>query len=66
MIAVEEIKKYINIDIKIKEKRPHIYQIFAPFFHEDGDMVEMFLEQTINGTLRFCDFGLTAMKLSYK
>ena len=65
MIAVEEIKKHISIDIKIKEKRPHIYQIFAPFFHEDGDMVEMFLEQTINGTLRFCDFGLTAMKLSY-
>lgn len=64
MIAIEEIKKYINIDIKIKEKRPNIYQIFAPFFHEDGDMVEMFIEYT-NDKLRFCDYGLTAMKLSY-
>lgn len=65
MIAIEDIRKHINTDIKIKEKRPNIYQIFAPFFHEDGDMVEMFLEETVQGTLRFCDYGLTAMKLSY-
>lgn len=65
MLSVEDIKKHINTDIKIKAKRPKIYQIYVPFFHEDGDMVEMFLEETVNGNLRFCDYGLTAMKLSY-
>ena len=62
---LEDIKTNIDTDITIKEKRPNIYQIFAPFFHEDGDMVEIFLEETQQGTLRFCDYGLTAMKLSY-
>lgn len=65
MIGVNEIKENINSEIKIKVKRPNVYQIIAPFFHEDGDMVEMFLEETNDGTLRFCDYGLTAMKLSY-
>ncbi|MDD3593946.1 MAG: DUF1828 domain-containing protein [Candidatus Gastranaerophilales bacterium] len=65
MITIDDVKKYINTEIKIKEKRPNIYQIIAPFFHEDGDMVEMFLEVNQNNMLRFCDYGLTVMKLSY-
>ncbi len=65
MITIDDVKNYINTDIKIKEKRPNIYQIIAPFFHEDGDMVEMFLEVGQDNALRFCDYGLTAMKLSY-
>jgi len=64
MSLIQQIKENINTNIEIKEKRPYIYQIYAPFYHEDGDMVEIFVEES-NGKLKICDYGLTLMKLSY-
>ena len=40
-------------------------QIVAPFFHEDGDMYDIFIEQNPNGNYKISDFGLTLMHLSY-
>ena len=62
---LEHIKRNFNNRIAIKEKRPDIYQLILPMYHEDGDMIDIFLEQQKDGTLRICDFGMTVMRLSY-
>lgn len=51
----------------IYERRSNIYQLIVPIFHEDGDVVDVYLEDSPlgNGEIRICDFGLTLMRLSY-
>jgi hypothetical protein len=51
--------------VRLKQKRPNIFQVHAPFYHEDGDMLDMYIEPTAGGALRLCDFGKTLMRLSY-
>lgn len=54
--------------VSFVEKRPNIYQMIVPLFHEDGDMVDIFLEPTTGtgGAVRVCDHGMTLMRLSYR
>ncbi len=49
------------------ERRPGSYQIILPILHEDGDMIEMYLEDSPRGGnyVRICDHGLALMRLSY-
>ena len=49
------------------ERRPGRFQLIAPIMHEDGDMVEVYLQDSPKGDgyIRVCDFGLTLMRLSY-
>ena len=49
------------------ERRPGDYQLHAPIFHEDGDMVDIYLQDSPIGDeyVRICDFGLAVMRLSY-
>ncbi len=54
----------------MKEKRPGVYQLFAPFYHEDGDMYDIFLKRTEHVQsedkfLKLTDYGMTLMRLSY-
>ena len=51
----------------VYERRPGHYQIIAPIFHEDGDMLDLYLMDSprSDGYIRVCDFGLTLMRLSY-
>ena len=49
------------------EKRAGIFQLIAPFYHEDGDMLEIYLEKAgENGGIRISDHGMTIMRLSYE
>ncbi len=50
-----------------RERRPGVLQVLAPLFHEDGDMVDIFLDEPVNGSgkVRIGDHGLTLMRLSY-
>ena len=50
--------------VRLREKRPNVMQVFTPFVHEDGDMLDMYLTER-DGRLRVCDFGKTLMRLSY-
>ncbi|MCK4765732.1 MAG: DUF1828 domain-containing protein [Candidatus Aminicenantes bacterium] len=59
------LKEQFNNRIAVKEKRTGIWQIYAPFYHEDGDMVEIFLEKLEDGNVRVSDYGMTVMRLSY-
>ena len=53
-----------NQKIGLREKRPNIWQVIIPFYHEDGDMVEVFITP-VGSLYRICDYGLTLMRLSY-
>ena len=49
------------------ERRLGEFQIILPILHEDGDMVEVYLQEMPEhqGHLRVCDFGHALMRLSY-
>ena len=59
------IKSNFNGRVSIKEKRPGIYQLLLPIYHEDGDMVDLFIKQKDKNKYTLCDFGLTLQRLSY-
>ena len=49
---------------QVQEKRPGIFQLIAPFFHDDGDMVCIYLEKAGDDMVRICDHGMSLMRLS--
>jgi hypothetical protein len=61
---LEYIKQSFNNRISIREKRPGIYQLIMPLYHEDGDMIDIFIEER-NGNYFLSDYGMTLMRLSY-
>ncbi len=71
MNAVDLLREQFNSHVAVREKRPGVLQLVAPLFHEDGDMMDIFLDLPNNGTaspgqkIRVSDHGLTLMRLSY-
>ena len=67
MNALEELQNAFCKDISFVEKRPRVHQVYAPIFHEDGDMIDLFVDlpKTENAPVLITDHGLTLMKLSY-
>ncbi len=67
MTLLDNLRSQFNDHVAFSEKRPGIQQLVAPLYHEDGDMVDIFLELPRNGgnQVRICDFGMTLMRLSY-
>jgi len=53
--------------LRFREKRLGLFKVLVPFFYEDGDMYDLFVEECPDNTslLRISDHGLTLMKLSY-
>jgi hypothetical protein len=66
MSAVEILKDQFNQRLQLVDKRPGISQLMVPLFHEDGDMVDIFLEGLGGDRVRICDYGMTLMRLSYE
>ncbi len=63
---LELLLSQFNNRVRLTEKRPNILQLVAPLYHEDGDMMDIFLEIPRNGgKVKVCDFGMTLMRLSY-
>ena len=50
---------------QVQEKRPGIFQLIAPIFHDDGDMVSIYLEEASTDRVKICDHGMSLMRLSY-
>lgn len=67
MNYLDLLKEQFNHHVDFRERRPGIIQLVAPLYHEDGDMVDIFLEQARDdsGRVRICDHGMTLMRLSY-
>jgi hypothetical protein len=55
------------VGFDVYERRPGNYQLIVPICHEDGDMVDVYLQDSPKGAdyVRIRDFGLTLMRLSY-
>jgi hypothetical protein len=69
MDYLDLLQTQFNHHISLREKRPGIVQLIAPLYHEDGDMVDIFLDlpRSANGNnkIRVSDYGMTLMRLSY-
>lgn len=61
------IKNNFQGNVSLYPRREGIFQLILPVFHEDGDMVDVYLtnSQGGNGKTRILDCGMTLMKLSY-
>lgn len=59
MTGLKLLKQQFNGHVAFRERRPGVVQVMAPLFHEDGDMVDIFLDEARNGTskLRISDRG---------
>jgi hypothetical protein len=65
MNYAELLSEGFNSHIDVREKRPGVMKLIVPLFHEDGDMVDIFLEELPGGKIRVSDRGLSLMRLSY-
>lgn len=71
MKAIELLRAQFGDFVRLEEKRPNIQQVFAPLYHEDGDMMDVFLDLPKDADLsasrriRLSDHGMTLMRLSY-
>ena len=67
MMGLESLRQQFNGHVAFRERRPGVLQVLAPLFHEDGDMVDIFLDEPPNGTekIRVTDHGMTLMRLTY-
>lgn len=61
------IKENFNGRINTYTRRENLIQLIIPVYHEDGDMVDVYLENCPdkNKNIRILDCGMTLMKLSY-
>lgn len=52
---------------EVYERRPGKYQLIVPICYEDGDMVDIYLQDSPKGGnhIRICDYGMALMRLSY-
>jgi hypothetical protein len=66
MDVLENLKQDFNHRVTFRDRRPGVVQIVAPLFHEDGDMVDIFMDKPDqDGKIRISDYGMTLMRLSY-
>lgn len=65
MNYVDLLSSGFNSHVGVREKRPGVMKLIVPIFHEDGDMVDIFLEELPDGRVRVSDRGLSLMRLSY-
>ncbi len=71
MNILDILNQQFSAHIALHEKRSGVQQLFAPLFHEDGDMMDIFLDVPrdfqVNGakTIRISDHGMTIMRTSY-
>ena len=63
----ESLNHSFGAGFDIYERRPGDYQLIVPIRHEDGDMIDVYLQDSPRGEgyVRICDFGMTLMRLSY-
>ena len=57
----------LSAKVDLYERRQGIYQLIVPILYEDGDMVDIYLEDSPvgDGYIRIRDYGMALMRLSY-
>jgi len=59
------LQKQFGQNIGAEEVSANIYRIYVPFFHEDGDMLSIYLDMNSNSNMYLKDFGNTLMRVAY-
>lgn len=64
---ISSLRAQLSESISTLEIAPGTFQIMAPFYHADGDMVEIYVKPsyTDDNTVMITDKGMTWMRLSY-
>lgn len=62
---IERLHHQFSDRIALEERRPGLLQLFVPLYHEDGDMLSIFLQRLDDGQFRISDMANTLMRLSY-
>jgi hypothetical protein len=64
---LDALRMEFNQHVAFRERRPGIVQVLAPLFHEDGDMVDIYLDlpKRSDDPIKISDHGMTLMRLSY-
>jgi hypothetical protein len=66
MNYLDLLRVQFNNRVDFREKRPGVLQLILPLYHEDGDMIDIFIEsRNGNNIIRVSDYGMTLMRLSY-
>lgn len=63
-ILKEMLNKSFEKWFKLRLVKPWVFQLFLPYYHEDGDMIDLFI-QTFWDNIVLTDFWKTMMRLSY-
>ncbi|HDP98599.1 MAG TPA: DUF1828 domain-containing protein, partial [bacterium] len=61
---IKNLNTQFNGRLGVAEKRPEVWQLFLPFYHEDGDMIEIYVQKE-NNRWKICDHAMAVMRLSY-
>ncbi len=67
MNLVEAVRAGFDGQVELYPRREGLWQLILPIYHEDGDMVDVFVSRSDadNRLIRIRDNGLTLMRLSY-
>lgn len=52
-------------NFQLEQVRSHVHQLYIPAYYPDGDMMDIYIEQTGKDAFRVCDYGTALMRLSY-
>ena len=58
------LQKSFHDKFDLVERKENLYQLIVPLYHEDGDMMDIFIRVS-GDSLFVCDCGMTLMRLSY-
>ena len=61
---IKSLKNQFNGRVSLSEKRPNIWQLHLPYYHEDGDMIEVYVQQE-GKRWKISDYAMAIMRLSY-
>lgn len=57
---------HFHSSFKLVERKENIFQLWAPLYYPDGDMIDIFIDINYGSdNIVVCDYGMTLMKLSY-
>jgi hypothetical protein len=65
MDIMEKLHQQFGELVSLEEVSDGVMRIYAPFFHEDGDMLSMYLQRKPDGGFLIRDYGNALMRVSY-
>lgn len=66
MEMLQQLKTQFGDSVSLEQVKTNVFRVYAPFFHEDGDMLSIYLEKdNQSDQVRIRDFGNALRRVSY-